>query len=61
MAKAPKPRANAKPKFTDKAESERFIEAARELGIEETGEAFERAFKKVAPPKSGAIQKIKNS
>jgi hypothetical protein len=47
MAKAQKSKAKPKPKFTDKAESERFIEAARKLGIEETGEAFERAFRKV--------------
>ena len=50
MGKSEKPKAKQKPKpkFTDKAESERFIEAARKLGIEETGEAFERAFTKVA-------------
>jgi hypothetical protein len=53
MEKAPRPRAKAKakPKFTDKAESERFIEAARKFGIEETGEGFERAFAKIVPPK----------
>jgi hypothetical protein len=51
MAKAEKPRSKPKPRFTDKAESERFIEAARKLGIEETGEAFERAFEKIVPPK----------
>jgi hypothetical protein len=38
-------------KLSDKAQSERFIEAARKLGIEETGETFDRAFKKVVPPK----------
>jgi hypothetical protein len=36
-----------KPKFTDKAQSERFIKTARELGAEETGEAFEDAFSKI--------------
>ena len=41
----PKPTSKRKGKFTDKAQSERFIGAARELGIEETGEAFERALK----------------
>jgi len=51
MAKIKKPKAKPKPKFTDKAQSERFIETARKLGIEETGEAFDRAFEKVAPPK----------
>jgi len=58
---APKPKAKAKarakPKFTDKAESERFIEAARKLGIEETGKAFEHAFRKVVINKALATRK----
>jgi hypothetical protein len=33
------------------AQKRRFIETARELGADETGEAFERAFAKVVPPK----------
>jgi hypothetical protein len=49
MAKAQKPRP---PKNADdKAQSERFIETARELGADDSGEKFERAFKKVVPPK----------
>lgn len=54
MAKSgkPKPKSKPKPKFTDKAESERFIEAARRLGIEETGEAFEKAFAKIVRSKA---------
>jgi SET domain-containing protein len=50
MAKAEKAKAKRKPKpkFTDKAQSERFIEAARKLGVEETDEKFEEALKKVA-------------
>jgi hypothetical protein len=51
MAQAKKAKAKPKRKFTDKAESERFIEAARKLGIEETGEVFEQAFKKIVPPR----------
>jgi hypothetical protein len=47
MAKAEKPKAKPKSKYTDKAQSERFIETARKLGVEETGEAFDRAFKKI--------------
>jgi hypothetical protein len=35
----------------DKAQAERFAEAAREAGADETGEAFERAFGKIVPPK----------
>jgi hypothetical protein len=32
----------------DSEQSRRFIDMARELGADETGEAFDRAFKKVA-------------
>ena len=42
MPRKPKPRPD------DPAQSKRFIEAAREYGTDETGEAFERAFDKVA-------------
>ncbi len=40
----------AKPKRKpdkEKMQKERFIETARELEVDETGEAFERAFEKV--------------
>jgi len=47
MAKAEKPKAKPKPKFTDKEQSERFIETARKLGAEETGEAFDKAVDKI--------------
>jgi hypothetical protein len=33
------------------AQKKRFIETARELESDETGEAFERAFGKIVPPK----------
>lgn len=36
-----------KVKLSDKAQSEQFVEAARQLGIEETGDSFERSFDKV--------------
>jgi len=36
-----------KPKPEEKPQSERFIETAREIGADETREAFDRAFKKV--------------
>jgi hypothetical protein len=32
-----------------KTQSERFIEAARELGVDETGKEFERALSKIVP------------
>jgi hypothetical protein len=44
----------AKPKKRDTAQSRRFKEAARDLGADESGEAFERAFKKIVPPKKPA-------
>jgi hypothetical protein len=48
MAKAGTPKKKkAKPKLTDKEQSERFKEAARRLGVDESGEAFEKAFKKI--------------
>jgi hypothetical protein len=49
MAKVARIKAKRKPnpKFTDKAQSKRFIEAARKLGIEKTGEKFEEAVKKI--------------
>jgi hypothetical protein len=50
MAKAGTPKKKkAKPNLTDKKQSERFIETARELGIDESGEQFERALRNIAP------------
>jgi hypothetical protein len=51
MAKAgtkPKPK---KPKTSDKEQSERFIETARRLGVDESGKAFEEAFNKITKTK----------
>lgn len=39
------------PKPDEKSQCERFIEAAREVGVDETGKEFESALKKIAPPK----------
>ena len=48
MAKAGTPKKAApKPKLTDKEQSERFKQTARELGTDESGEQFERVFKKI--------------
>jgi hypothetical protein len=64
MAQKPKPRAKvkprSKPRFDDKAQSERFVEAARKLGIEEAGHAFDETFRKIATPKVGGLER-KNS
>ncbi len=40
-----------KVKAKDKKQSKRFIEKAREIEADESGEAFKRAFKKMFPPK----------
>ncbi len=46
-----KPKAGgAKGKTTDPEQFARFLEAAREAGVDETGEAFERAFDRVTMP-----------
>ena len=42
--------AKAKPKQDNKEQSKRFIEKAREIEADETGEAFERALEEVIPP-----------
>jgi hypothetical protein len=49
MAKAGAPKkAKPKPKLTDKEQSERFIETARKLGVdEESQKAFENTFRKI--------------
>ena len=44
------------PKIKDKKQSERFKEAARELGADETSDAFERVFDQLVkrkPPDKG--------
>lgn len=37
----------AKPKLSDKEQSERFIETARKLGVDESGKTFEEAFSNI--------------
>lgn len=41
----------AKPKASDEEQYRRFVEKARELGADESPEAFDRAFRKVMPAK----------
>ena len=43
---APKPKA-IRPKTEEKSQGERFIEAARQIGADETGQIFEDALKKI--------------
>lgn len=52
MPHPPKPEARPDPPAMDDPEQyQRFLEAARELGVDETGEAFERALRVVLPPR----------
>ncbi len=44
-----------KPRPDEKSQSERFIETAREIGADETPEAFEEVFKRLVHPKDGRI------
>jgi|HubBroStandDraft_1064217.scaffolds.fasta_scaffold248060_2 hypothetical protein len=41
-----------KPKPDDAEQSRRFIDAAKEAGVDESGKVFEKAFKKIAPEKT---------
>jgi hypothetical protein len=54
MAKADTPK--AKPKPSKKTQYGRFVEAARQLGCDESEEAFDQTFRKIVPPakKKGA-------
>lgn len=36
----------------DPAEWKRFVETARKIEVDESGEAFQRAFEKIVPPRS---------
>lgn len=49
MAQKPKVKPDTKP--LEKEQRERFIETARAIGVDETGEEFMRALKRVAPPR----------
>jgi hypothetical protein len=53
MAQRPKARKKQKkPRDTDKKQSERFKQTARELGADMSIESFERVFKAVAKSKA---------
>jgi hypothetical protein len=48
MAKAGAPKkAKPKPKLTDKEQSERFKETARQIGADESGKRFEKTFESI--------------
>lgn len=52
---AAKPKRKPKTKLTDKAQSERFKETARQLGVEQN-EDFLQIFKKVAPARKRDVE-----
>ena len=49
---AKKHKAGSSKKMTKKEQSERFIETARKLEADESGEAFERAVRTIAKPRA---------
>jgi hypothetical protein len=49
MAKVAEPKELKRKKLTQKEQSERFRETARQLGCDETEGALDRAFKKIIP------------
>jgi hypothetical protein len=54
MGKKPKVRrdmGNDRGEGEQKAQSEQFVEAAREIGVDETGKEFEQAIKKIISAK----------
>jgi len=48
-SQSPKPTGRKAKKLTQKEQSERFIETARELGADESGKPFELLFNKLVP------------
>lgn len=46
------PKRSRAPKPDNPEQSKRFVEAAREIEADESGEAFRRALKRIVPPKS---------
>jgi len=51
-------RRKAKP--DDPVQSARFVEAAKQLGVDESGEAFKRALNTLLPPKGQPRKKPNN-
>ena len=51
--KSKSPMAKSKAKLTDAERHARFVEMAREVEVDESPDAFDKAFKKVVRPKAG--------
>jgi hypothetical protein len=58
--KAGKPR-NKPPDLKGKTQHQRFVETAKALEVDESGEAFERAVKVIAPPKAPSDRRSRPS
>ena len=43
------------PELDPKEQFKRFVETAHDHGVDESGKEFERAFKKVVPPKRRSV------
>ena len=52
-----KPTGKKAKSLSQKEQSARFIETAKELGADKTGEAFEKVLEVITPPKKPASQK----
>lgn len=46
-----------KPKETQKAQSARFIETARAIGVDESGKEFERALSRLVPTRKRSAKR----
>jgi hypothetical protein len=60
--RAAKPAKKPARKTADKAQFERFVEAARGIGVDESPDALDRAFDKLAtdrPPSNHPVAKVK--
>lgn len=51
MAKNPEPKPKPQRRLTAKEQSERFIQTAREVNVDEIAGNFDRVFEKIVPPK----------
>lgn len=51
-SQSPKPSGKKAKNPTQKEQSERYIETARELDVDESGDAFDRALSIVLPPRT---------
>jgi hypothetical protein len=57
-AKSKKKSATSGKSETERTQAERFIEAARDIGVDETGREFDRALGKIIPAGSQLPRKV---